>query len=72
MILTSTIKVKGKAYELSLDTLKADRNYEDENFAEWFIHPKNGCIIEVTVWKDNESRFTNDGTVEVYKNQGDF
>ena len=72
MILTATIKVKGREYSLSLDTDKADHNYEDENYAEWFIHPKDGRILEVTVWKDNKGRFTHDGIVEVYENQGDF
>lgn len=72
MILTTAFKSKGREYTLSLDTDKADRNYNDENFAEWFITADDKRILEITVWKDEQGRFTTDGTAEVYKNQGDF
>ena len=72
MILKATFKSKGRVYSLSLDTDKADRNYDDENYAEWFITADDKRILEITVWKDALGRFTHDGTVEVYKNQGDF
>ena len=72
MILTTAFKSKGREYTLSLDTDKADRNYEDENYAEWFITTEDERILEVTVWKDEQDRFTNDGMVEVYKNKSDF
>lgn len=72
MILTTTFKSKGREYSLSLDTDKADRNYDDENYAEWFITASDGRILEITVWKDAQGRFTHDGTAEVYKNKGDF
>lgn len=72
MILATTFKSKGREYSLSLDTDKPDRNYDDENYAEWFIKSDDGRILEVTVWKDELGRFTNDGTVEVYENEGEF
>ena len=72
MILTATFKSKGRAYSLSLDTEKPDRNYEDENYAEWFVTANDGRVLDVTVWKDEQGRFTNDGIVEVYKNYGAF
>lgn len=72
MILATTFKSKRREYSLSLDTDKADRNYDDENYAEWFIKADDGRILEVTVWKDELGRFTNDGTVEVYENEGEF
>ena len=72
MILTTAFKSNGRGYSLSLDTDKADRNYNDENFAEWFITADDKRILEITVWKDEQGRFTTDGTAEVYKNQGDF
>ena len=72
MILATTFKSKGREYSLSLDTDNADRNYDDENYAEWFIKSDDGRILEVTVWKDELGRFTNDGTVEVYENEGEF
>jgi len=72
MILTATFKSKGREYFLSLDTDKPDRNYDDENYAEWFITAENKHILEVTVWKDSHGRFTKDGTVEIYANMGEF
>lgn len=72
MILATIFKSKGREYSLSLDTDKADRNYDDENYAEWFIKSDDGRILEVTVWKDGFGRFTNDGMVEVYENEGEF
>lgn len=72
MILTTVFKSKGREYSLSLDTEKPDRNYEDENYAEWFITTEDERILEVTVWKDAQGTFTSDGTVEVYKNKSDF
>ena len=72
MILTTAFKSNGRGYSLSLDTDKADRNYNDENFAEWFITADDKRILEITVWKDEQGRFTTNGTAEVYKNQGDF
>lgn len=72
MILTATFKSKGREYSLSLDTEKPDRNYDDENYAEWFITAQDNRILDVTVWKDCKNQFTKDATVEVYKNAGDF
>lgn len=72
MILTTNFKSKGKKYSLFLDTGKPDRNYDDESYAEWFITAEDGRILDVTVWKDWQGRFTNDGTVEVYENEGAF
>lgn len=72
MILTTVFKSKGREYSLSLDTEKPDRNYEDENYAEWFVTGNDKRILEVTVWKDVAGRFTTDGVVEVYKNKSDF
>ena len=72
MILKTEFKSKGREYSLLLDTDNPDRNYEDENYAEWFVTADDGRILEVTVWKDAQGRFTHDGTAEVYKNKGDF
>lgn len=72
MILTTTFKVKGREYSLSLDTDKADRDYEDENYAEWFVTAEDKRILEVTVWKDTHGDFTSDGIVEVFKNRREF
>ena len=72
MILTATFKSKGREYSLSLDTKKPGRNYEDENYAEWFVTAKDKRILEVTVWKDDSGNFTDDATVEVYANKGVF
>ncbi len=72
MILTATFKSKGKKYSLSLDTDRPDRNYEDENYAEWFVTADDGRILEVTVWKDANGLFTSDGTVEVYSSNSAF
>lgn len=71
-ILTTTFKVKGREYSLSLDTDKADRDYEDENYAEWFVTAEDKRILEVTVWKDTHGDFTSDGIVEVFKNRREF
>lgn len=72
MILTTAFKSKGTEYTLSLDTEKADRNYDDENYAEWFVPTDDGRVLDVFVWQDGCGRFTTDGIVEVYKDMGDF
>ena len=72
MKLTANFKSKGGVYSLSLNTDKPDRNYDDENYAEWFVTADDGRILDVTVWKDGSGRLTNDGTVEVYADNGDF
>lgn len=72
MILTATLKSKGRVYSLSLDTDKPDRDYDDENYAEWFVTAEDGRVIDVTVWKDNNGALTKDATVEIYKNRNEF
>ena len=69
--MVTSVKSKGKVYSLSIDQSKPDRNYDDENYAEWFIE-QDGRIFDVTVWKGADGQLTNDATVEVYTNQGDF
>ena len=72
MILHATVRIKGRSYDLSLDTDKTDRNYADENYAEWYVTCADGRILEITVWKDGIGRFTRDCVVEAYRNKGDF
>ena len=72
MALQTKFRIKGQEYSLSLDTTKPDRNYDDENYAEWFISAEDGRLLEITVWKNLDGSFSHDGTVEAYKNEGDF
>ena len=72
MALTTTIKVKGREYSLSLHEKDARCNSDDENFAEWVVFTDDKRVLEVTVWKDGLGRFTSDGIVEVYKNKTDY
>ena len=70
--LTARFRSKGREYSLSLDAACPDRNYDDENYAEWFVKAEDGRILEVTVWKDGLGWFTQDGTAEVYADKGAF
>ena len=72
MALQTKFKIKGQEHSLLLDTEKPYRNYDDENFAEWFVTAENRRVLEITVWKNTDGRFTCDGTVEAYKNRSDF
>ena len=72
MMLQAKFRIKGQDYSLSIDTAKPDRNYDDENYAEWFVTAEDGRILEITVWKNTDGCFSNDGIVEAYRNNGDF
>lgn len=72
MKLTATFKSKGIEHTIFLNTEFPDRNYDDENYAEWFITAEDKRVLEVTVWKDARGAFTTDGTVEVYKDIAHF
>ena len=72
MILQTTFRSKGGTYPLTLDAEKADRNYDDENYREWFVTADDGRILDITVWEDESGCVTKDGMAEVYASQGDF
>lgn len=72
MKLQTKFRIKGREHSLLLDTENPDRNYDDENYAEWFVTAEDGRVLEITVWKNEDGSFTCDGTVEAYKNKGDF
>ena len=72
MALQTKFRIKGKEYHLALDTTRPDRNYSDENFSEWFVTAEDGRVLEVTVWKDKDGSYSNDGEVEAFKNRNDF
>lgn len=72
MALQTKFRIKGQEHSLLLDTEKPYRNYDDENFAEWFVTAEDGRVLEITVWKNTDGNFSNEGIVEAYKNRGDF
>ena len=72
MTLQTIFRIKGHGYTMLLDTTKTDRNYEDENYAEWFVSAEDGRIFEITVWKNPDGSFSHDGIVEAYKDRSDF
>lgn len=72
MVIQTEFRIKGQAYSLLLDTENPDHNYDDENYAEWFVTAEDGRIMEITVWKNMDGSFTHDGIVEAYRNKHDF
>ncbi len=72
MTLHTKFRIKGQGYSLLLDTTRPDRNYDDENYAEWFVTAEDGRILEITVWQNPDGSFSGDGTVEAYMNRNDF
>lgn len=65
-----------RTYIFNLDTDKLDRNYGDEGYGYW-IKERDGYFFEIDIYKkwdkeDNCERFTDEGLVIMYANQGDF
>ena len=72
MILTAIFKIRGREYSIALDTTTPVRCLDDENYAEWIITADDGRVLEVTVWKLPDGRFSNDGIVEIFGNWSDY
>ena len=69
---TTTFKIRGREYSLALDTAAPDRCLDDENYAEWIVTNDDGRVLEITVWKLPDGRFSNDGIVEIFGNWSDY
>lgn len=72
MIYTTIFNIGGRKYLLDLDTEKADRNYEDEDYMEWFVTFPDGIVLDITMGKLAAYPQVHEASLEIYNSMGAF